>query len=72
MSLSEIKQANKRHRREQKRKKAHAKFVKQARITKIQNKKIRKMMVEGRKEDAKKRADANNYVDQLTQELGSS
>lgn len=69
MALSEIKLANKKARREAKRRKNHARYIAQKEHTKVRNKRMRKMMIEGRREHLKRQREATNYVADLAEEI---
>lgn len=69
MSLTKIRLANKRAKREARRKAHHAEFVRAKKALKIRNKRMRKMMVEGRRQDLQKRRAATAYAEQLETEV---
>lgn len=69
MALEKIKLANIRARHDQKRKAKHAKSMKKKFEMKIRNKRMRKMMIEGRKEHMARRREELDYINDLTAEL---
>ena len=69
MALTKIRFANKKAKREQKRKAHHAQFVKEKHDMKIRNKRMRKMMVAGRREHLARKAEHIKYVKQLEGEV---
>lgn len=69
MALSKIRLANKRARHEFRRKNHHERFVKETRAVKIRNKRMRKMMEEGRREHLAKRRGELKYIKELESEV---
>ena len=69
MALTKIKKANKKHRREQRRKAKRSLVVAVSREQSIRYKRSRKILVQGQKEYNEKRRAARNYVDELASEL---
>lgn len=69
MSLSKITLANKRARREKMRKLRRLEAKKEKSLAKIHNKRIRDMMVQGRKEHLARRREEVNYIKQLEEEI---
>lgn len=69
MALDKIRKANKKAKRQQKRRVVKAHVTKQRTATKIKQKRARKMIAEGRREfHAKRRAD-KNYLSALETEI---
>lgn len=69
MALTKIKLANKKAKREQKRRALRAEIAKDRRAMKIRNKRMRKMMIAGRREDLKRREGQKQYIKQLEGEV---
>lgn len=69
MALSKIRQANKTARRHQKRNIKHDQYVKKNADLKVRNKRIRKLMIAGRREQLAKHRTDTAYVNQLEREL---
>jgi len=69
MTLSKIKFANKKAKREKLRQQKRDKARIEKGQTKIRNKRMRKMMIQGRKEHLAQRAREKNYIDELEAEL---
>lgn len=69
MALSKIKLANKKAKYEARRKAKNLAHKKHVAETNIRNKRTRRMMVEGRRQDLKQRESATNYVKQLEAEI---
>lgn len=67
--MTKVRLASKKARREAKRKARHADFVAKTKALKIRNKRMRKMMVEGRRQDLKQRRAATAYAEQLEAEV---
>lgn len=67
--LSKIKQANKKARREQRRRNIRASSEETRRKNKIRQKRMRKMIIQGRREELRARREQIGYVARLEAEL---
>lgn len=69
MTLSRLKRANKKHKHEQRRKHKRLESREQSRKDKIVNKRMRAMMIQGRREHLAKRRKELDYVNGLKAEV---
>lgn len=67
--MDKLRLANKKNRRQQKRKLHRSRLLKQQQAIKVRNKRMRKMMIQGRKEDLATRRGHVDYVKQLESEV---
>lgn len=69
MSLSKIKLANKKAKREVSRRQKRRTYTIQKRSAQARNRKIRKMMLQGMREDQERRRRESEYIEELKGEL---
>lgn len=69
MALSKIKKANKKHRREMARRKRRAQVGEISRQSRVKQKRMRQLFIQGKKEHQAQRRSEKSYVDNLTEEV---
>lgn len=69
MALTKIRLANKKAKREARRKMHHSQYTKETHMVKVRNKRMRKLAIQGRKEHLAKRRQELAYVKQLESEV---
>lgn len=69
MALTQIRKANKKYKREHRRKQIQKQRAEERKLERVRNRRTAKMMVQGRKEHLAKRRSELSYVNDLQEEI---